>query len=733
MKELPFPRLPDGTILHPVKCSVTLNLRPPSRATMLLPPEERLELRQRVELFTPQGSAGLFRVTAVEDVPGEGCEITLRHASSTLADALMPGSGELTGTPRQVFSALLSHQSGPDPWALGDVELPDSRTISCSYNHSNLLTALLNLLDELPEYGLFFEKQTVHLRKLDDTDACECRLSRNLRSLTVSLDDSGLCTRVYMNGLAEPVDAPSIKVWGPVSRHLTANRSLNAAALTALAEQYLALHSEPTLTVRLDALDLHRATGEAFDRFPPGRVCRVCLPESGQVIRQRVTSVTYEDVYGDPERAAVTLCERDPDAADYVGGLMANVQVLYRGLADANGLIRLQAERIELLAGDILLRATKEEVVELDERMTTLYNEVSIELDATNAELRLKASQEAVNELSHTLSEAMIILSGAEADILMLARRTDELTGDMTQAKLDIDGANAQITAQAGRLDAQGNELSSAKLRLDGLEGSIELLGQKTDQLTGDMTQAKLDINGATASITAQATRLDAQGNELSSAKLRLDGLEGSIELLGQKTDQLTGDMTQAKLDISGATASITAQGKKLDAQGNELSSAILRIDGLEGSISLKANKTVTDALGKRVSSAEISLESAVETINGLKSQITLKADKITLDGYVTMSEFSALKADVGSMWSGTVEASTIQVQNLVATNSVRLAGHTCSWKDLYVVTSVNSPTFNYVTLQYKDHSGNNRTQVVLTSVNSAASGNITKLEYMGY
>ena len=518
MKQIPLPRLSDGTRLHPARLSVTLDLRPPSRATMLLPPDERIDLRQTVELFTPQGSAGLFRVTGVEDIPGEGREVTLRHTSASLADTLIPGSGEITGPARQVLHTLLGYQSA---WQPGEVELPSSRILSCSYNNSNLLRALLDLLDELPECGLFFEDGRVHLRLLDPTDGCECRLSRNLRSLKISLDDSRLCTRVYVNGLPSPVDAPSIAVWGPVSRHLTARRGLGADALTTLAEQYLARYSEPTLTVRLDALDLHRATGEAFDRFPPGRVCRVCLPESGGIIRQRVTSVTYDDVFGDPERATVTLAEHDPDAADYVGGLMANVRVLYRDLADADGVIRLQAERIELLAGEISLRATREELVDLDNHLTSLYNEVSVELDATKAELRLKASQEAVSDIADTLSEAMITLSGAEADILLLGQKTDRLTGDVDQAKLDINGANAQIAAQAQRLDAQGDRISGAELRLDGLEGSISLKADKTvtDDLGQRVSSAEISIeaavetvDGLRSQITLKADRIDLEG-----------------------------------------------------------------------------------------------------------------------------------------------------------------------------------------------------------------------------
>ena len=653
MKEIPLPLLPDGTRLHPARLSVTLNLRPPSRATMLLPPEERVDVRQTVELFTPQGSAGLFRVTGVEDVPGEGREVTLRHTSATLADALIPGSGELTGSPRQVLNTLLGYQS---EWKLGDVELPDSRTISCSYSHSNLLAALLDLLDELPECGLFFEAGRMHLRLLDDADGCECRLSRNLRSLKVSLDDSRLCTRVYMNGLAQPVDAPSIAVWGPVSRHLTASRGLNAEALTVLARQYLDRHSEPTLTVKLDAIDLHRATGEAFDRFPPGRVCRVCLPERGETIRQRVTAVTYEDVYGDPERAAVTLAEHDPDAADYVGGLMANVRVLYRDLADADGVIRLQAERIELLAEDILLRATKQDMVDLEGQMTTLYNEVSIELDAAKAELRLKASQQAVNDLSNTLSEAMITLSGAEA----------------------------AITAQAHQLDEQGNELSSAKLRLDGLAGSIEVLGEKTDRLTGDVNQAKLDISGAEAAITAQARRLDDQGDELSSAMLRLDGLEGSISLKADKT--VTDDL-----------------GSRVSSAEIRIDAAVETVDGLQSQITLKADRidlqgyVTADQLSVRFAEIEDAWATSINTAG-------ISVDNI-IGGYADFDDIVCGSLLVGSAYVEWQTASVMTALPSLSTETLHI-----TYKDAnginQVADVVTAVRFNRGTLETIDFLG---------------------------
>lgn len=646
---IPLPRLMDGTPLHPARLSVTLNLRPPARATMLLPPEERLTLRQRVELFTPQGSAGIFRVTAVDDVPGEGCEVTLRHASASLGDALIPGSGEATGSPRAVLAQLLGCQTD---WTLGDVELPDSRAITCAYDSSNLLTALLNLLDELPECFLQFDTSatpwTMHLRLLPQDDGCECRLSRNLRSLTIARDDSGLCTRVYVNGLAEPLDAPSIATWGPVSRHLTANRRLGREALTELGRQYLARHSEPTLTVTLDALDLRRATGEAIDSFPPGRLCRVCLPERGEVVRQRVVSVEYPDVFGSPEEAAVTLAERDPDAADYVGGLMANVHVLYRGLADANGLIRLEAERIELLAEDILLRATHEELVETAYGLTTRINEVSVELDAVNAELRLKATQKDVDQ---SLREASLRLSGAEASIEALARSTDSIAGDLRAATVRIDGLNADVKlkADASAVTALGTRLTSAEVDINGLKGQITLKAS-AEELTAygnRLKQAEIDINAATASISLKAA---------------------------QKTvDALTGR-------VSAAEATLTVQ-------AGQISSKVSN-----GDIASTINQTAQSVL---IQAEKIDLKGYV-TASRLTAELADFQDAWASD----------LKA--ASLSAESVVAGHGDFDSLVC-GSLYVGSGTAAWQSRSLVTSVTLPTFTATILNYLDHNGNKR------------------------
>ena len=79
-----------------------------------------------------------------------------------------------------------------------------------------------------------------------------------------------------------------------------------------------------------------------------------------------------------------------------------------------------------------------------------------------------------------------------------------------------------------------------------------------------------------------------------------------------------------------------------------------------------------------------------ISAINQTAESIKISASKIELSGYVTASEFSSLKADLANVTSGTVQASHLYTQNLTATNTVRLAGHTCNWSSLEVCTRVH-------------------------------------------
>lgn len=342
------PRLLDSALrerarLHPAKLTLDLRLKPLSTAVMLLPDSEAaIAVRDMIELYDECGSVGIFRVSAIDAQPGLMRTVYLEHGLATLADGIVPATG-FTGTVRNALSLLLSHQ--PEArWALGDVDVPEEITVLFSCGCTNLLTALLDLMELLPDglmpdYDQSGSPWVLHLRQRNDADACEGRLNRNLSGVTVSTDASDLCTRVYPFGAGQGterisltpllgvdyLDAGTAQVWGRVCRTFIAGSVFDVPTLKAVAEKYLERHGVPTVSVVASAIDLSAITGEDADSFRLGRMCRLAMPENGAVMHERIVALRKPDVIGTPGQVTVTLCNRLHDTSDEIADMLREV------------------------------------------------------------------------------------------------------------------------------------------------------------------------------------------------------------------------------------------------------------------------------------------------------------------------------------------------------------------------------------------------------------------------
>ena len=76
-----------GKRLHPLSMSITENIVPLSNATMTVLKEEVLPVRTYVELFTVNGSAGIYRTRMPQEAHGaENATLQLDHAISEVGD-----------------------------------------------------------------------------------------------------------------------------------------------------------------------------------------------------------------------------------------------------------------------------------------------------------------------------------------------------------------------------------------------------------------------------------------------------------------------------------------------------------------------------------------------------------------------------------------------------------------------------------------------------------------------
>ena len=97
MNNIPLPRLLDSTFkevrrIRPINLSLSLAITPLSYASIELPIDESLPARSLVELYSPLGSAGIFRVRAPQNAyGGDNVSTTteLEHAVVEVGDYLV--------------------------------------------------------------------------------------------------------------------------------------------------------------------------------------------------------------------------------------------------------------------------------------------------------------------------------------------------------------------------------------------------------------------------------------------------------------------------------------------------------------------------------------------------------------------------------------------------------------------------------------------------------------------
>ena len=218
--------------LYPEKISVNASLVPLSDATI----DGARELCQAsvgdlVRVDTGDGQPAVYRVQEAEETEPGRVTLYMQHALCTLADAIMPGKSTKQGSASELLAELLGAQTEVW-WALGTVEVPEDRVLKWECDYTNVLQGLCDLLDELSGYALGFDMTskpfTLSVLALSDEDGCECRLNRNIQSLTVTEDRSELCTRLYPTNGGAPIDADTIGEYGVISRSLSVDKGLTA-------------------------------------------------------------------------------------------------------------------------------------------------------------------------------------------------------------------------------------------------------------------------------------------------------------------------------------------------------------------------------------------------------------------------------------------------------------------------------------------------------------------------
>lgn len=495
--------------LHPTQQSVDDRVTPLSTASLTLPDGEHAAFGEWVEVFTQNGSAGVYRVVSASETYTGEASAELEHGICALGDAIIPGKGTISGTLTEVLSAMLGYQvvqaGGAALWALGSVET--NAQASFEHEGTNLLSAVLEIVPE--GYMLTFDQSALPWRlgvaKMAETAECEGRLSRNLRGVTVTVDDEDFCTRVYCDKLPAPgyMDGPTVVTWGIKAKTITAQENVTQESLTAYITQYLEDHKNPRVSIECDAEDLSAITGERIDRMEKGRLFRLAMPDYGVEMEERILSVRTGSAYDEPEHVRLTLANSIRDTADTLVYIENSVTGGASSSSARGGYVRGGGSGISPASVLDMLKKTETYIAE-DEAWT---REAGIRIESNYAELYATKKAivgdwtgdvETIDALIHASTD-----NGGLVGMLVGRKTSAEEVNSLISATA-AGGGLVTLKASQTDLDEMGNRVSSAESSIQVNKDSIELKVSKNGVISA--------INQTPESVTIDASRINLNG-----------------------------------------------------------------------------------------------------------------------------------------------------------------------------------------------------------------------------
>ena len=253
--------------------------------------------------------------------------VSLEHAIGILKDTILFGdittakiAGKSTATEVTAKKAVQYILGKSADWTLGAFDYTDSNPYK--FDGESLFDALETVTDSLddPVWSYDFSSYPfkLNITKRNTGVDSELRANRNLRTITKSIDRSGMYTRMYPIGKDDlHIDGDYVEkntaAYGVVA-HVATDASLDTKKeLKRWANQLLKKHAEPTVTIDVEGLELADATGEPLDGLTINRVCRIPLPEFGTTIQEKITRLSYADKVKQPENVKVTMANNRTD------------------------------------------------------------------------------------------------------------------------------------------------------------------------------------------------------------------------------------------------------------------------------------------------------------------------------------------------------------------------------------------------------------------------------------
>lgn len=573
---LPYVKTGTSSIrrLHPLSCSITLNVKPLSTVRMTLPQTDEISIWEWVTVPVPDGSTIWCQVVTIEtDAETGRKDIYLEHGARTLDAATIRRDDGLTKTPyafktgnppvvmtvSQIMTKILSYQS-PARWTVGTIaQAIAGQAVYMEPEGMSLTTAILTMMESIPAYQANFVQASdsdwhIDIVARPTTVQAEVRLNRNLRSCEISCNASAICTRVWCEGITGgKMDSANTSLYGVREETMSLNDSLTTAQKEAIVTAYLAAHDHPIISLSISGYELSQVTGLDIDSLLLGQLCRVAVPWLGVTESEVIVTKTYGDAYNAPDEVTVSLADQTPDLSIVVASITGGGGGGGGGKQKESPLKRFQT-KFEQTDELFRLLATDTQWDDMGHGTITAYSQIVQTASSLQSVVsRTGYTTDAFFDPSH---------SYAVGDIVMYDGKMYEFTAAHTGAWTGADVT--QITSMYSTITQNESNITMlvSKTGVNSL-GQSETLYSKITQ-NADLISLVVQGTGSSASIKIQAIvdGINSSAVQISADKIYLNGqtIASSLSATDARiTNLMSGDTRATKISTNRLDAGVVA------------------------------------------------------------------------------------------------------------------------------------------------------------------------------
>ena len=116
-------------------------------------------------------------------------------------------------------------------------------------------------------------------------------------------------------------DADTKGTYGIIEGVVRTSADMTTDEINATVNAFIKDHKEPRTSVSIKGVELSQITGVALDRMTVGKLYRLALPDYGITVERNITSVEWDDVYGDPLSMIVNLGDEEDTVVTFLHNL----------------------------------------------------------------------------------------------------------------------------------------------------------------------------------------------------------------------------------------------------------------------------------------------------------------------------------------------------------------------------------------------------------------------------